>query len=55
MIDNHVFKEFRSLDFSKSIIGLQWSRNDIDYFCTPVDAEVIGWLGFNGIHFCFIP
>lgn len=55
MIDNHMFKEFRSLDFPKSAIGLEWSGEDITYFCTPVGAEVIGWLGVDGIHFCFIP
>lgn len=55
MIDNHIFKKFRSLDFPKSALGLEWSGNDVNYFCTPVDAEVIGGLGVDGIHFCFIP
>ena len=25
------------------------------YFCTPAGAEVVGRLGVDGIHFCFIP
>lgn len=24
------------------------------YFCTPVNAEIIGWTGVDGIHICFI-
>lgn len=55
MLDNHILKKFRSLDFTKSAIGLELGRNDITYFCTPVGAEIIGWLGVDGIHFCFIP
>ena len=55
MMDNRTFLKFRSLDFPKDSIGLEWSGNDITYFCTPVGAEVIGWLGVDGIHFCFIP
>lgn len=55
MIDNHTFLKFRSLDFPKDAIGLEWSDNNTTYFCTPVGAEVIGWLGVDGIHFCFVP
>lgn len=55
MIYNQIFEKFRSLDFPKGAIGIGWSRNDITYFCTPAGAEIIGWLGVDGIHFCFIP
>jgi hypothetical protein len=55
MINNNLFHRFRSLQFSKNAIGLEWNGNDVTYFCTPVGAEVIGWLGIDGIHFCFIP
>lgn len=30
MIDNHIFKEFRSLDFSKSAMGLEWIYDNIE-------------------------
>lgn len=55
MINNDIFHHFRSLHFPKDAIGLEWSDNDVTYFCTPVGAEIIGWLGADGIHFCFIP
>lgn len=55
MLDNHILKKFRSLDFPKNAIGLEWSGNDTTYFCTPVGAEIIGWLVVDGVHFCFIP
>mgnify|MGYP000855212055 FL=1 len=55
MIDNKIFQKFRSLDFPKHTIGLEWNGEDVAYFCTPVGAEVIGWLAVDGIHFCFIP
>lgn len=55
MINNNLFQRFRALQFAKDAIGLDWNDSDVAYFCTPVGAEVIGWLGVDGIHFCFIP
>lgn len=52
---NNIFDRFHGLPFSKDVIGLGWSDRDVTYFCTPIGAEVIGWLGVDGIHFCFIP
>lgn len=53
--ENNMLKIFRSLDIDKSAIGLNWNGNENAYFCTPIGAEIIGWLGVDGIHFCFIP
>jgi hypothetical protein len=55
MINKDLFHRFRAMSFLKDVIGLGWSDSDVRYFCTPVGAEVIGWLGIDGIHFCFIP
>lgn len=55
MTNNNLFKRFQAFQFAKDAIGLGWNDSDMEYFCTPVDAEVIGWLGVDGIHFCFIP
>ena len=55
MTNNNLFHRFRALSFSKNAIGLEWKDSDGTYFCTPVGSEVIGWLGVDGIHFCFIP
>ena len=45
---------FRSLAINFSAIGLEQSEN-VAYFCTPVDAEYVGWLGCDGIHFILLP
>lgn len=55
MTNNDLFHRFCALPFSKDAIGLECNGNDVTYFCTPVGAVVIGWLGVDGIHFCFIP
>ncbi len=55
MVKNDLFHRFRALPFPKEAIGLEWNDSDMKYFCTPVGAEIIGWLGIDGIHFCFIP
>ena len=55
MENNDLFHHFRALSFPKEAIGLEWNHSDVKYFCTPVGAEIIGWLGSDGIHFCFIP
>lgn len=54
MISNVLFHHYRDLTFPKEAIGLEWNGNDTKYFCTPVGAEIIGWIGVDGIHFCFI-
>ena len=40
------------LDFSH--IGFQRGEKWSDYFCTPLNAKVIGWAGVDGIYFCTI-
>lgn len=55
-MDNELFRRFRSLSNHSGLLGLEWSDNvDMTYFCTPIGAEIIGWPGVEGIHFCFIP
>ena len=49
------YEEFCKLNIDKSAVGLGKSEYDVEYFCTPVGAEVIGYEGVDGIHYCFIP
>ena len=49
------YKAFCELNIDRTAIGLGKSENDVEYFCTPVGAEVIGYEGVDGIHYCFIP
>lgn len=33
-----------------------WSREETPpYFCTPVGAEYVGWIGCDGVHFVLLP
>ena len=47
-------RRFRELNAVFSAIGLEQAEN-VAYFCTPVDAEYVGWLGCDGIHFILLP
>ena len=49
------YEEFCKLNIDRAAIGLGKSDYDVEYFCTPVGAEVIGYEGVDGIHYCFIP
>ena len=48
-------KTFRALDVDLSAIGLDCSGGLTPYFCTPVDAEYVGCLGCDGVHFILLP
>lgn len=52
-----LYKKFCELNLETSIIGLAQNRASYDesqYFCTPIEAHIIGWEGCDGIHYCFI-
>ncbi len=47
---------FRALNIDFDSIGLlQSGADDFAYFCTPMDAEFVGRLGCDGIHFILLP
>lgn len=49
-------KRFRELDIDFDSIGLlQSGADDFAYFCTPVDAEFVGRIGCDGVHFILLP
>lgn len=49
-------KRFRALDIDFDSIGLlQSGADDFAYFCTPVDAEFVGRVGCDGVHFILLP
>ena len=47
-----MYEKYCQLDIDGTRIGLEKSDMCVDYFCTPLDATVIGWE--NSIHYCFI-
>lgn len=46
------YEKYKALKLDGCPIGLAEEDSE-PYFCTPVDAEIIGW--DNGIHYCFLP
>lgn len=48
-------KRFRALNIDFSSIGLEWGGQFCDYFCTPVNAEPVGSIGCDGVHFILLP
>ena len=48
-------KTFHALDIDFDSIGLDWDGEFVPYFCTPVDAEYIGRIGCDGVHFVLLP
>lgn len=48
-------RRFRALDIDFDSIGLlQGGEDDFAYFCTPVDAELVGRIGCDGVHFILL-
>lgn len=49
-------KRFRALDIDFGSIGLEQSgAEDFACFCTPADAEYVGRIGCDGVHFVLLP
>ena len=49
------YLKFKKLNIKHSAIGLEQSDTDVTHYCTPRDAEIIGWAGMDGVHYCTIP
>ena len=47
-----IYEKYCQLNIDGRWIGLDKSDLSVDYFCTPINATVIGWE--NSIHYCFI-
>lgn len=49
------WKEFQKLDIDLAPLGMEAHHQNNLYFCTPKDAEILGWAGVDGIHYCTVP
>lgn len=49
------YQKFKALPIDHAAIGLEQSDTHVTYYCTPNGAEIIGWAGVDGIHYCTIP
>lgn len=52
-MSNKLYEEYLKLDIDTALFNLE-KGNYPEYYCTPVGAEIIGWEGVDGIHYCFI-
>lgn len=50
-----MYQKFKELSIDHGAIGLEQGREFCPYFCTPKGAEIIGWAGVDGIHYCTVP
>ena len=49
------YQKFKALPIDHAAIGLEQNDTHVTYYCTPNGAEIIGWAGVDGIHYCTIP
>ena len=50
-----LYERFKAMKFRHDVIGLEQTDHAAAYYCTPRDAQIIGWAGVDGIHYCTIP
>lgn len=48
------YKSFLEHNISLAAVGVERAKGAPHYFCTPEGAEIIGWAGVDGIHYCFV-
>ena len=49
-----IYRKFLRSGIDLSSIGVERTRDQEAYFCTPKGASIFGWAGVDGVHFCFI-
>ncbi len=47
-----LYTKFAALSVKSEYIGFLLRDDNTPYFCTPEGAEILGWAGTDGIHFC---
>lgn len=49
------FQDFLQTKIDLAPLGVCHRQDNEPYFCTPEGAEIFGWAGVDGIHYCFLP
>ena len=49
------YDKIKALNIDLGSLGLNLYGDNVIYYCTPKDANIIGSSGVDGIHFCTIP
>ncbi len=50
----NLYEQYVHEKFDLTAFGIELGESRSDYFCTPKGAEIIGWTGVDGIHYCTI-
>lgn len=48
------YAKFMKLGIDLAPLGVERDEDSEGYFCTPRGARIIGFLGVDGVHFCFV-
>ena len=51
---DRAYQQFLKSGIDLAPLGIERREENIPYFCTPKGADVIGWTGGDGIHYCFV-
>lgn len=51
----NLYQQFLALPIDRSCLGLEPRDQDCAHFCTPRYANILGWAGVDGVHYCTIP
>ncbi|MBQ6933461.1 MAG: hypothetical protein IJN37_03630, partial [Clostridia bacterium] len=49
------YEKYKNSGITLECAGFDERGENIPYFCTPADANILGRPGVDGIHFCFVP
>ena len=48
------YRKFLESGLDLTALGVERRADNAPYFCTPKGANIFGWAGVDGIHFCFV-
>lgn len=51
----NLYDKIRKFNIDLRSLGLEQCGDETTYYCTPENANIIGWAGVDGIHCCTIP
>lgn len=51
----NLYERFLALPIDRECLGLEPRDTDISHFCTPKGANILGWAGVDGVHYCTVP
>lgn len=53
-VSGYLYEQYKKNKFDLSAFGIERGAKRSGYFCTPKGANIIGWTGVDGIHYCTV-